>query len=376
MLNLSQNSKIEKIDIAIESISNQNNLKSKIYNLKSNSNMIIVMKRYAKQDNIERIIKHIESINLKPAPLFGTERTVIAVLGDERALDRNHLLSFPEVSDVMSVLAPYKLVARETKYEDSLIHLKNGTVIGGNKLVLMAGPCAVENEEQLEASAMIAKEAGATILRGGAFKPRTSPYDFQGLGVEGLKMLRKTADKLDMEVISEIMTPEYIDDFEKYVDIMQVGARNMQNFDLLKAVGQSKKPVMLKRGLSATLKEFMLAAEYIMHEGNLNVILCERGIRTFETTTRNTLDLAAVAWMKKESHLPVIVDPSHATGKPELIPPMIYAAVAAGADGVMVEVHSDPESALCDGQQAMTKENFGEIMKKAAKVAEAVGRVF
>ncbi|OGJ44456.1 3-deoxy-7-phosphoheptulonate synthase [Candidatus Peregrinibacteria bacterium RIFOXYA12_FULL_33_12] len=336
--------------------------------------MIIVMKRYAKPESVEHMIKYIESVNLKPAPLYGVERTVIAVIGDERILNKNHLMSFPEVSDVMSVLAPYKLVARETKYEDTIITLPDGTTIGDTKLAIMAGPCAVENQEQLDKSAEIAKNGGATILRGGAFKPRTSPYDFQGHGIEGLKMLRKTANQLKMNVISEIMTPEYIDDFEKYVDIMQVGARNMQNFDLLKAVGQSKKPVMLKRGLSATLKEFMLAAEYIMHEGNPNVILCERGIRTFETAMRNTLDLAAVAWMKRESHLPVIVDPSHATGKPELIPPMVLASIAAGADGIMIEVHCDPEKALCDGQQAMTEETFGQIMTKAAKVAAAVGR--
>ncbi len=359
MLNLSQNSKIEKINIVLTPNLN---------------NMIIVMKRFASKKSIDHMIGYIESMQLKPAPLFGVERTVIAVIGDERILSINHLKSFPEVSDVMSVLAPYKLVSRETKYENTVIKLKNGVKIGTKKLAMMCGPCAVESEEQVEKSAEIVHKAGVRILRGGAFKPRTSPYDFQGLGVEGLKVLRRVADKFDMAVISEIMTTEHIDAFEKYIDIMQIGTRNMQNFDLLKAVGQSKKPVMLKRGLSATLKEFMLAAEYIMKEGNQNVILCERGIRTFETAMRNTLDLAAVAWMKKESHLPVIVDPSHATGNPDLIPPMVLASIASGADGVMIEVHHNPEEAQCDGQQAMCAKNFPQIMEKAAKIAEAMDR--
>ncbi|OGJ49706.1 3-deoxy-7-phosphoheptulonate synthase [Candidatus Peregrinibacteria bacterium RIFOXYB2_FULL_32_7] len=336
--------------------------------------MIIVMKRFASKQSIQHMIDYIESVKLTPAPLYGTERTVIAVIGDERTLNRSHLMSFPEVSDVMSVLAPYKLVARETKYENTIIKLPNGVKIGTKQIAMMSGPCAVESQEQLDKSAEIVAAAGTRILRGGAYKPRTSPYDFQGLGEEGLKMLRKTADRLNMAVVTEIMRVDLVETVAKYADILQVGTRNMQNFDLLKEVGQTKKPVMLKRGLSATLKEFLLAAEYIMKEGNSEVMMCVRGIRTFETSLRNTFDIDAIAFLKKETHLPIIADPSHATGKADIIPAMTYAAIAAGADGIITETHCNPEEALCDGAQALTDETYPMMIAQAEKIAEAMGR--
>lgn len=336
--------------------------------------MIIVMQRHAPKEQIERVLNEIKRYKeLNPVPLYGTERTVIAVIGDERILDERHMASFPGVSNVMPVLHPYKLASRETKHETTVVHA-GSVAIGGTKVVVMAGPCSVENEEQMNEAAKGVKAAGATILRGGAFKPRTTPYSFQGLGREGVLILEKAAKAYSMASITEVMDIRDVDYVSQHIDILQIGARNMQNFDLLKEVGRCKKPVMLKRGLSATIKEFLLAAEYILSEGNQNVILCERGIRTFEDETRNTLCIATVPIVKELSHLPIVVDPSHGTGKPALIPPMARAAVAAGADGIMVEVHPNPDVALSDADQALTLENFEDLMEHIRPIVTAVWR--
>jgi 3-deoxy-7-phosphoheptulonate synthase len=336
--------------------------------------MIIVMKKFAEKDAIERIIETINKLDLKPVPLYGTERTVIAVIGDERPVDQQHIASLPGVDKVMGVLDPYKLASRETKHENTEIDLGDGVVIGGKKLAIMAGPCAVENEVQMETSARAVKAAGANIMRGGAYKPRTSPYSFEGLGPDGLVMMPNAAKKHGLKMITEILDVRDIEKVEKYTDIFQIGTRNMQNFILLKEVGKAKKPVLLKRGMSATVKEFLLAAEHIMMNGNAQVILCERGIRTFETETRNTLALATVPLIKELSHLPIIVDPSHSTGKPSLVSPMCKAAIAAGADGILIDVHPNPEEALVDGDQAIRPDDFEQLMKELQPIAEAVGR--
>lgn len=334
--------------------------------------MIIVMARHAPKEHIERVISEIKRYEgLNPVPLFGTERTVIAVIGDERIIDERHIASLPSVSKVMPVLHPYKLAARETKHETTIISC-NGVTIGGQTVVVMAGPCSVENEEQIDEAAKGVKDAGATILRGGAFKPRTTPYSFQGLGRKGVLMLERAAKKYGLVSISEVMDVRDVEYMENHTDILQIGARNMQNFDLLKEVGRAKKPVMLKRGMSATIKEFLLAAEYILSQGNQHVILCERGIRTFEDETRNTLCLATVPVVKELSHLPIIVDPSHGTGKPSLIPPMARAAIAAGADGIMVEVHPNPGVALSDADQALDLSDFRNLMEEIRPIVLAM----
>ena len=333
------------------------------------------MQRHAPKEQIERVINEIKRYEgLNPVPLHGTERTVIAVLGDERVLDERHMASFPGVSKVMPVLHPYKLASRETKFETTSISCAHGVTIGGTQVVVMAGPCSVESEEQIDAAAKGVKACGSTILRGGAFKPRTTPYSFQGLGRSGVLMLEKAGGKHGLATISEVMDVRDVDFMSKHIDILQIGARNMQNFDLLKEVGKAKKPVMLKRGMSATIKEFLLAAEYILAQGNEHVILCERGIRTFEDETRNTLCIATVPIVKELSHLPIIVDPSHGTGKPALIPPMARAAIAAGADGIMVEVHPNPDIALCDADQALTLDDFKNLMDQLAPIVVAMKR--
>lgn len=336
--------------------------------------MIIVMQRHAPQKEIERVIAEIKRYEgLNPMPLIGTERTVIAVIGDERVLDERHIASLPGVSKVMPVLQPYKLASRETKHERTLVHA-GGVTIGGTKIVVMAGPCSVENDEQMEAAAKGVKKAGATILRGGAFKPRTTPYSFQGLGRKGIVMLEKAAKAHGLASISEVMDVRDVEYTASHIDILQIGARNMQNFDLLKEVGRSRVAVMLKRGMSATIKEFLLAAEYILAQGNQNVILCERGIRTFEDETRNTLCIATVPIVKELSHLPIIVDPSHGTGKPALIPPMARAAIAAGADGIMIEVHPNPDVALSDADQALDLDDFEKLMEEIRPIVTAMNR--
>jgi len=336
--------------------------------------MIIVMKPYAEKESIERVLNNIEKLNLKPIPLYGIERTVIAVIGDERPVDQQHIHSLPKVDKVMAVLNPYKLASRETKHESTIIDLGEGVTVGGDEIAMMAGPCAIENETQMEKAAAAVKKSGAKIMRGGAYKPRTSPYSFEGMGPDGLVLLAETAKRHGLKSVTEIMDIRDIDLVHKHTDIFQVGARNMQNFNLLKEVGKTKKPILLKRGISATINEFLLAAEHIMKNGNSNVILCERGIRTFEKETRNTLALATVPLVKEISHLPIIVDPTHSTGKPSLVGPMIKAAIACGADGIIVEVHPNPEQALCDGDQAITPGAFDQIMNETRKVAQAVGR--
>jgi 3-deoxy-7-phosphoheptulonate synthase len=274
----------------------------------------------------------------------------------------------------MAVLNPFKIASRETKHEDTIIDLGDGVTVGGKELAIMAGPCAVENEAQMEAAARAVKASGVKIMRGGAFKPRTNPYSFEGLGKDGLVLLKETATRHGLKTITEVLDVRDIETIHEYTDIFQIGTRNMQNFNLLKEVGKTKKPVLLKRGMSATVKEFLLAAEYILKNGNPNVILCERGIRTFETETRNTLAVMTVPLVKELSHLPIVVDPSHSTGKPSLVSPATKAAIAAGADGILIDVHPNPCEALCDGDQAITPETFDQMMKELKPIAEAVGR--
>lgn len=335
--------------------------------------MIIVLKPGTSKEERERIVGTIEDAGLSPHVLIGKERTVIAVIGDERKLQQQTLSAIPGVEKALPILSPYKLVSREFKKEDTIIDV-DGVKIGGGQIVMMAGPCSVETQDLLSGIASEVKAAGARILRGGAFKPRTSPYSFQGLGEEGLKFLAAAKKQTGLPVITEIMDPRDMPMIIKHADIIQIGARNMQNFRLLSEAGKQNKPVMLKRGLSATIKEFLLSAEYILSEGNDQVMLCERGIRTFETATRNTLDLSAIPVLKKLTHLPIIVDPSHAVGKTSLIPAMAKAAIAAGADGLMIEVHSNPMEAFCDGDQAMLPHDFKSLVVDLKRVAAAVDR--
>ena len=335
--------------------------------------MIIVMKSSATKKQVQHVVEKIKALGLKPMVSEGTERTIIGVIGPEDALRVQPLEVFAGVEQVMPVLKPYKLVSREFKPAPTVITM-DGLTIGGKRLVMMAGPCSVENRPMLLATAKAVKKAGAQVLRGGAFKPRSSPYSFQGLGEEGLKYLREVADEVGMYVATELMDGRDIELVGRYADIIQIGARNMQNFNLLKEAGQCKKPVLLKRGLSATITEFLLAAEYILSQGNFNVILCERGIRTFEDQTRFTLDLSAVPVIKKLSHLPVVIDPSHATGHWEYVGSMAKAGIAAGADGLLIEVHPNPEVALSDGPQSLLPERFAELAKALKKVAVSVGR--
>jgi len=332
------------------------------------------MKSHAPQAQAAHIMEELKSKGLEPVPLYGVERTVIAVIGEERDLNIGHLEAMPGVDKVMRVVQQYKLVSRESHPEPTIIDVK-GLRIGDPKvLAMMAGPCAVESEEQMQSVAKDLSKMGVRILRGGAYKPRTGPYSFQGLGKDGLKILREAADEYKMGVITEIVDIRDLDDLVKYTDIIQIGARNMQNFELLKEVGNTKTPVFLKRGLSASIDEFLLAAEYILSNGNPNVMLCERGIRTFEKDTRNTLPLATVPIVKLRSHLPIIVDPSHATGKKELIEPMTKAAIAAGADGIMIEVHPNPEEAKSDAQQQFTPSEFKELLDNIKPIMEAVNK--
>ena len=335
--------------------------------------MIIVLKPDATEQDIEHLIERLRSLGLKSQITIGEERTIVGVIGDERVLQGQPLTVFPGVESVTPILAPWKLVSREFQPHNSVIDVA-GVKIGDSLVTIMAGPCAVE---KLEITVGIAKEvarAGATILRGGAYKPRSSPYSFQGLGQEGLGFLAEARRQTGLPVVSEILDARDIGFFLEHADIIQIGARNMQNFELLKEVGAYDKPVLLKRGLSATIKEFLLSAEYVMSRGNRNVMLCERGIRTFETQYRNTLDLSAVPTLKEMSHLPVIVDPSHATGNWKLVAPMAKAAIAAGADGLLIEVHSTPECALCDGEESLLPSRFQVLMNDLKKVAQAVGR--
>lgn len=336
--------------------------------------MIIVMANNATEQEIEGVIRRIEDEGFKAHLSRGVEKTIIGVIGDERRLKEVALEVLPGVEEVIPILQPYKMASRSFRADRTVIDLGDGIVIGGERIHVMAGPCAVESREQLLAAAEKVKAAGATILRGGAFKPRTSPYSFQGLGEEGLKILAEAREKFGLKIVTEVMDIRTLPLVAAYADIIQIGTRNMQNFDLLKEVGKVNRPVLLKRGLSATIEEWLMAAEYILTNGNFNVILCERGIRSFETYTRNTLDLSAVPVVKHLSHLPVVVDPSHGLGRWKFVAPMCRAAIAAGADGLLVEVHPNPAAALCDGAQSLTPENFAAMMDDLRRIAAALGR--
>ncbi|SFI09986.1 3-deoxy-7-phosphoheptulonate synthase [Planctomicrobium piriforme] len=334
--------------------------------------MIVVMKRGVSEQAIQRIAQRVEQLGLKAHIIYGTERTVIAAVGDKRNHERETLESFEEVEKVVPILAPYKVASKETKPEPTIIKVLD-LVLGGGNVGVIAGPCSVESEQQILESAHKVKAAGAKGLRGGAFKPRTSPYAFQGMKEEGLKLLAAAREATGLAIVTEVMTPHHVELVAKYADILQIGARNMQNYHLLQAVGEIRKPVLLKRGPSATMEEFLLAAEYILDQGNQEVILCERGIRTFETHTRFTLPLATVPYLRERTHLPIVVDPSHGTGIASLVAPMCAASVAAGADGLIVEVHPDPQKAVSDGAQSLTPDAFVFAMEQSRKVAHALG---
>ena len=335
--------------------------------------MIVVMKKDANGQDVSRLVERVESLGLKAHVIVGTERTVVAVVGDDRKTYKDSLESSPGVAEVVPILAPYKVASLEVKSEPTVVRAGSLTV-GGGTIGVIAGPCSVESEAQIMASAKAVKAAGATALRGGAFKPRTSPYSFQGLKEDGLKMLATARAETGLAVVTEVVATEDVELVAKYADVLQVGARNMQNYRLLEAVGAVDRPVLLKRGPSATIEELLLAAEYILNAGNPNVMLCERGIRTFEAHTRFTLPLATVVYLHAKTHLPVVVDPSHGTGHTYLVPQMAVASVAAGADGLILEVHPAPEKALSDGYQSLTFQQFEETMTQCRKVATALGR--
>lgn len=335
--------------------------------------MVVVMHERATEPEIEAVIARLNDYGFDVHRSSGVRQTVLGAVGVQPDFDVRHIKVLDGVADVYRITSPYKFASRTWRDEDTTIDVK-GVTVGGDEVVVMAGPCSVESEEQLDAAAAAVAAAGATFLRGGAFKPRSSPYSFQGLGEEGLKLLRASGDRHDLRVITEVMTPEHVDLIGRYADVFQIGARNMQNFDLLRAVGRTEIPVFLKRGLSATVEEWLMSAEYVMASGNPHVILCERGIRTFETSTRNTLDLSAVPVVKKRSHLPVFVDPSHGVGIRDKVTPLARAAVAVGADGLMVEVHPDPPRALSDGPQSLFFDQFDALMQEVRRVAEAIGR--
>ncbi|ABK61490.1 MULTISPECIES: 3-deoxy-7-phosphoheptulonate synthase [Clostridium] len=335
--------------------------------------MIIVMKATASEKSIERIKEQITARGIGINDSKGDNFRILGLVGDTSNIDSNQIQANEDVERVVQVQEPYKKANRMFHPDDSIIKVKN-TLIGGNNLTVMAGPCSVESEEQIVKLAQDVKKSGATFLRGGAFKPRTSPYSFQGMGLDGLELLKIARKETGLPIVTEIMSPNLVDKFVEDVDVIQVGARNMQNFDLLKELGKTNKPILLKRGLAATIEELLMSAEYIMAGGNENVILCERGIRTYETYTRNTLDLSAIPVIKKYSHLPVIVDPSHAGGLWWLVEPLAKAAVAVGADGLMIEVHNDPKNAKSDGGQSLKPEKFDTLMKDLRAVAKAVGK--
>lgn len=335
--------------------------------------MIVIMKSNATTAQTTNVIARIERLGCRVHVSEGEERTIVGVIGDVRQLDHAQIERMEGVERTVPILRPFKLASRDFRPQDTVIKV-NGVSIGGRRLVVMAGPCAVESREQLLETALAVREAGARVLRGGAFKPRTSPYSFQGLGEEGLRLLAEARDETGLPVVTEVIDPQMVPLVTTYADILQVGARNMQNYALLHAVGESQRPVLLKRGMMSTIEELLMAAEYILSHGNERIMLCERGIRTFEQYTRNTLDISAVPLLKQLSHLPVVVDPSHGTGKWELVEPMSRAAVAAGADGLIIEVHPHPEEALSDGTQSLKPSRFTALMESLQSVAEAVGR--
>ena len=335
--------------------------------------MVVVMKENATEENIQKVVSKLTEMNFDVHRSTGVNQTVLGAVGDKRGIEVRSFELMVDVQKVVPITQPYKLASRAFKPEDSVIKIKDVTV-GGDTLVMFAGPCSIENREAILQTAEIVKKAGATVLRGGAYKPRTSPYSFQGLGDEGLKYMREAANLHGLISVSEVMESSQIPILVEYVDILQVGARNMQNFTLLRDLGKIRKPVLLKRGMSATIEELLMSAEYVMAGGNFQVILCERGIRTFEKYTRNTLDLSAIPVVKKLSHLPIIADPSHATGRRDKVAPMARAAIAAGCDGLIVEVHQNPDEALSDGPQSLYPEQFKKLMSELKIIAKAVGK--
>ncbi len=335
--------------------------------------MIIIMKDRASTEQITQMETRLKNLGFQTHPIVGEFKTIIGAIGDKRLVDMEALKTLPGVEDVVPIMKPYKLAGRELIKEKTQVNV-SGVTIGGKRQVVFAGPCAIESEEQVVGIAKAVKASGASILRGGAFKPRTSPYSFKGLAKEGLEILKTAREETGLPIITEVMDTRDVELVSSYVDMLQIGARNMQNFSLLTEVGRTNKPVLLKRGLSARVEEWLMAAEYIMSEGNENVVLCERGITTFETATRNTVDIAAVAVVNELSHLPIIVDPSHATGHSKYVPCVARAAIAAGADGLMIEVHNDPQNAMCDGPQSITPGQFDELMGRLAAISGAVDR--
>jgi 3-deoxy-7-phosphoheptulonate synthase len=336
--------------------------------------MLVVMKHSASEEQIEAVVATIKEMGYGARPIPGGQRTAVGLIGNDGEVDSGRLLGMDGVLEVIPVTHPYKQVSREWREQDTVVTLENGTKIGARDVVVMAGPCAVEGEAQILDIAHQLKDLGATVLRGGAFKPRTSPYAFQGLGREGLELLAKAREETGLAIVTEALDPEGADLVAEYADVIQIGARNMQNYPLLRRAGKTGKPVLIKRGLSATIDELLLAAEYVLAEGNDDVILCERGIRSFDTHTRNLLDLAAIPVVKSLSHLPIIADPSHGTGLRAKVTPMGRAAIAAGADGLIVEVHPDPPHAMSDGAQSLYPEQFGEMMEQITVIARAIGR--
>lgn len=337
--------------------------------------MIVVMKPGATAAEIGAVIRKAESLGVKTHPIYGENRTVVALVGDLTRINRETFDQMEGVMQTVRIQEPYKLASRTTRPDNTVIEVADGRVrIGGEAVVVMAGPCSVESRSQIIEIAHAVKEVGATVLRGGAFKPRTSPYDFQGLGLKGLEYLAEAREVTGLPVITEVMREEQVPMVAEYADILQIGARNMQNYGLLQTVGRQSKPVMLKRGISGTIRELLMSAEYIVSNGNNNVMLCERGIRTYETATRNTFDLNAIPVLKQQTHLPIVADPSHGTGLRELVPAMSRAAIAAGADALIIEVHPDPDTAVSDGRQSLTLEDFAALMKSLRRVAEAIDR--
>jgi 3-deoxy-7-phosphoheptulonate synthase len=337
--------------------------------------MIIVMAPGAAKEHVDHVIQLIHDMGLIDHVIVGTDRTVIAAIGDKRLVDKTQLEQAPMVERVVPILSPYKMASREVKKENTIIPIgPNGAVVGGKHIAVIAGPCSVESREQILATAQAVKDAGCIAIRGGAFKPRTNPYSFQGLGEEGLKILAEARRRTGLAVVTEVLSEDEVLLVSRYADVVQVGARNMHNFRLLSAVGRQDKPVLLKRGWSASLEEFLLAAEYVIASGNPNVILCERGIRTFEDYCRNTLNLSIVPAIRRLSHLPILIDPSHGTGHAYMVPDMSKASIAVGADGLILEVHPDPEHALTDGAQSLTPAGLAELMKQLAPIAKAIGK--
>jgi 3-deoxy-7-phosphoheptulonate synthase len=335
--------------------------------------VIIILRSDVSEDQLQHVLETVESLGFRTHLSRGTYRTIIGLIGDETKISPEPLKAIPGVADVVPVLPPYKLASREAHPQPSIVNVK-GVQIGGGHLAMIAGPCSVEEPERMNTIAAAIKEAGANILRGGAYKPRTSPYAFQGLGEEGLKILRETGDRFGLPVVTEVTDPRCVDVVDQYADMIQVGARNMQNFVLLTEVGRTSKPVLLKRGMSATVQDLLMSAEYILSQGNSQVVLCERGVKGFDTVTRNLYDVASVAVVKGLSHLPIIVDPSHATGRPDLIPPCALAGVAVGADGVHIEVHDCPEKAKSDGPQALLPRQYAEVADQIRKLAALFGK--